>query len=48
MLPQCCRVPLRTRRSLDARDVRSIPGTRRFHASDNAGNRLEFMAPSDA
>jgi hypothetical protein len=23
----------------------SIPGTRRFHASDNAGNRLEFIAP---
>ena len=24
----------------------SIPGTRRFHASDNVGNRLEFIAPS--
>jgi catechol 2,3-dioxygenase-like lactoylglutathione lyase family enzyme len=23
----------------------SIPGTRRFHVSDNAGNRLEFIAP---
>ena len=23
----------------------SIPGTRRFHASDNVGNRLEFIAP---
>ena len=22
----------------------SIPGTRRFHASDNVGNRLEFIA----
>jgi len=24
----------------------SIPGTRRFHASDNVGNRLEFIAPN--
>jgi catechol 2,3-dioxygenase-like lactoylglutathione lyase family enzyme len=23
----------------------SLPGTRRFHASDNVGNRLEFIAP---
>jgi hypothetical protein len=23
----------------------SIPDTRRFHASDNVGNRLEFIAP---
>ena len=26
----------------------SIPGTRRFHASDNVGNRLEFIAPKEA
>ena len=26
----------------------SIPGTRRFHASDNVGNRLEFMAANAA
>jgi hypothetical protein len=24
----------------------SLPGTRRFHASDNVGNRLEFIAPA--
>jgi hypothetical protein len=33
-----------THAGVEIRWDESIPGTRRFHASDNVGNRLEFMA----
>ena len=35
-----------TSRGIEIRWDDAIPGTRRFHASDNVGNRLEFIAPS--
>lgn len=34
-----------TSAGIEIRWDESIPGTRRFHASDNVGNRLEFIAP---
>ena len=33
-----------TAHGVEIRWDESIPGTRRFHASDNVGNRLEFIA----
>ena len=35
-----------TASGIEIRWDESIPGTRRFHTSDNVGNRLEFIAPS--
>jgi catechol 2,3-dioxygenase-like lactoylglutathione lyase family enzyme len=35
-----------TKAGVEIRWDESIPGTRRFHASDNVGNRLEFIAPN--
>ena len=35
-----------TARGIEIRWDDGIAGTRRFHASDNVGNRLEFIAPS--
>ena len=35
-----------TERGIEIRWDDAIPGTRRFHVSDNVGNRLEFIAPS--
>ena len=34
-----------TASGIEIRWDESIPGLRRFHASDNVGNRLEFIAP---
>ena len=40
-----CTVARFTEAGVEIRWDERIPGTRRFHASDPVGNRLEFIAP---